>query len=277
MRLRRHPTPAHGRAALDQAGQAFRQAGDWARAGEAHRQALQLAEATFGPGLEVAVAAQNLAVTYKYVGRFDEADELYRRALTLAEAGGDDALVATICHNLGGLAHARGAAAEGIAWAERGLAVRTGLRDDLGLAADRGALAGLLIELDRLDEAATLLAEARATFVAHGDRLEVAIVDGNLATIALGRGRLPDAERHARRALAGKEAVLGRNTPDLAVTLTTLGAIRCQQGAVAEAVRLHRRALGLLRPAVAAGHPLLGTIEDNLAEASRPRRGNGRR
>ena len=40
---------------------------------------------------EDAVAAQNLAVSYKYSGRFDDAERLYRAALAFAEDSGDPA------------------------------------------------------------------------------------------------------------------------------------------------------------------------------------------
>jgi tetratricopeptide (TPR) repeat protein len=215
-------------------------------------------------------------VTYKYVGRFDDAEQLYRRALVIAETAGDDQVIATVCHNLGGVAHARGDAASGVAWARRSIAVREPLGNELAVAADRGALAGLLIEVGALDEAADLLYAARATFAAHHDRLEVAIVDGNLAAIALRRGALAEAERYGKAALAAKEAVLGPTSPDLAVTLTTLGTIRRKRGAAAAAVRLHQRARDVLRPHVDPDHPLLHTIEDNLITAKAAVRGGAR-
>ena len=255
---------------LDAAGVCARTAGDWDLSAAAHQRALALVDdagATLDP-LEVAVLAQNLAVTYKYTGRFDEAAHLYDRALALAEAAHHPQLVATICHNLGGLAHARGDAEAGLAWARRAIETREPLGDPLGLAGDRGALAGLLIDLGRLAEATDLLQSARAVFAAHGKHLEVAIVDGNLATVALERGDLTEAERRARAALQAKQRSLGARSPDLAVTLTTLGTIRRCRGDLRDSRRLHRRALELLRPNVEADHPLLRTIEENLAAAT---------
>jgi tetratricopeptide (TPR) repeat protein len=252
---------------LSSAGEAARTAGRWPEAASAQERALALAEASGAGEIEVAALAQNLAVTYKYTGRFGAAAQLYERALARAEDVGNDHLVATICHNLGGLAHARGAAAAGVPWARRSIEVRESLGDPLALAADRGALAGLLIEIDALDEAADHLHAARGVFAAFGDDLEVAIIDGNLATVALRRGDLAEAELRGRAALAGKERALGPTSPDLAVTLTTLGTIRRQRGAAREAAALHRRALAVLRPVVEPDHPLLRTIEENLAAA----------
>ena len=194
--------------ALNAEGQSARLTGDWGRAAAAHSRALQLSESTFGETLETAAIAQNLAMVFKYTGRFDEARALYIRALATAEAGNDQRIVAVICHNLGGLAHARGDHAEGIPWARRSVEVRERLDDPLGLAADQGALAGLLIDAGELDEAAELLHDARAVFVAElgEDDHEIAVVDGNLATIALRRNDLSTAERHARAAWRSRSA-----------------------------------------------------------------------
>lgn len=263
-------------------GEAARLAGQWARAAEVHARALAHAESAFGETLETAAVAQNLAVVFKYTGRFSEADALYHRALAIAEDAGDDHLVAVICHNLGGLGHARGDHAAGIPWARRAVAVREQLDEPLGLAADRGALAGLLIEAGEVVEAAEQLSAAREVFVAYlgEDDHEVAVIDGNLATVALRTGDLRAAEGHARAALAGKERRLGEGHPELAVTLTTLGTIRRRRGDAAGAVALHRRARDLLAPAVEPDHPLLRTIEENLEiaiEETGPSRSRRRR
>lgn len=66
----------------------------------------------------------------------------------------------------------------------------------------------LLIEAGKLEEAAELLHPAREAFVTHlgEDDYEVAVVEGNLATLALRRGDLAAAERRAQAALAEKGA-----------------------------------------------------------------------
>ncbi|MEY2434035.1 MAG: hypothetical protein QOC92_3760 [Acidimicrobiaceae bacterium] len=264
----------HGAVLLERAaahaaqGESAWRAGAWTDAAGAQRQALDLVAGTLGECVQTAIVAQNLAVTFKHLGRFDEAERLYRRALTIAEQAGHHRLIASICHNLGGLAHARGESPRGVPWARRSVSIRERLADDaIALAADRGALAGLLLDSGDVDEAVELLHAARQTFDEHGDELEVAIVDGNLAAAELRRGALNDAEAYARSALARKEAALGSSSPELAVTLTTLGTIRRQQGAPSGAVQLHQRALALLRPEAEADHPLVRAIEDNLAIA----------
>lgn len=259
-------------------GEAARDAGDWAGAEEAQLAALALAGAVLGDSLALAVVAQNLAVTLKYTGDFATAETLLLRALGIAEAHAAEAVVATVCHNLGGLNHARGALAQGARWARRGMAIRERLaeNDPVPLALDRGALASLLLELGDLGEAERLLRAARADLVGAfgGDHLEVAIVDGNLAAVALRRGDLAEAEQLARAAIASKRRTLGPDHPSLAPTLVTLATIRRRQEAHREAAALFDEAARVLGPSVQPEHPLLLTIERNrkAARGSTPSR-----
>jgi tetratricopeptide (TPR) repeat protein len=253
---------------LSSRGNAARHAGQWAEAESAHRQAVALAVQVCGiDSAQTAVARHDLAMTLKYTGGFAEAEQLYRLALDVATATGDAAFAAVICHNLGGLAHARGWAMEGVEWARRGLAFRKSIAPDaLALASDEGALAALLLETGQDEEAETLLTRSAATFTDHldADHYEVAVINGNLAVLALNRGDLAMAESRARLALAGKQSALGVRHPELAPTLTTLGTIRRRRGDRSEAISLHERALELLSPHVDPDHPLLATIQSNL-------------
>ncbi|GIF69930.1 hypothetical protein Ais01nite_79650 [Asanoa ishikariensis] len=76
--------------------------------------------------LAIADICNALAVTYKYTGRFDEAQVLYDRALAIIERvqGPDHVDVASIYHNLGGLAHARGALSDAERPARRAVDIR---------------------------------------------------------------------------------------------------------------------------------------------------------
>lgn len=255
---------------LSNLGNVARQAGRWAESVASHRRAYALASKQCGADSEQAAAAgHNLAVTLKYTGGFEEAERLYRAALENATAAGNQAFAAVICHNLGGLSHARGTPADGVRWARQGLALRDNA-DPLAVAADEGALAALLIATGEHEEAEQLLTRCRAAFVEllGPDDYEVAVVDANLATLALARDDLNAAQTHAERALAGKNATRGAEHPDLAPTLTTLGTIRRRLGRHADAVELHQRALDVLAPHVDPEHPLLDTIRANLGIAS---------
>jgi tetratricopeptide (TPR) repeat protein len=257
---------------LSNLGNEARQAGRWSRSKAAHRQAYALAMAQFGAESEQAAAAgHNLAVTLKYTGGFAEADRLYRTALNVATASGNNAFAAVICHNLGGLAHARGTPAQGVRWARQGLRLRVKCDPNpLAVAADQGALAALLISTGDHAEAEHLLTRCRATFVEllGPDHYEVAVVEANLANVALARDDLDAAQTYAQHALAIKDAALGPSHPDLAPTLTTLGTIRRRLGCHAAAIALHQRAFDVLAPQASPDHPLLATIRANLLVAS---------
>lgn len=257
---------------LSNLGNAARQAGWWSQSVAAHRQAYALARIGFGADSEQAAAAgHNLAVTLKYTGGFTEAGRLYRTALDVATATGNNAFAAVICHNLGGLAHARGAPVEGVRWARQGLRLREKCDPNpLAVAADQGALAALLIGTGDHQEAEHLLTQCRAAFVEllGPGHYEVAVVDSNLATLALARDDLDAARTYAEHALACKQATLGPTHPDLAPTLTTLGTIRRRLGSPADAIALHQRALDVLASQASPDHPLLATIRANLQVAT---------
>jgi tetratricopeptide (TPR) repeat protein len=252
-------------------GRAARLSGQWQAAEAAYREALALAEETFGADSRATAGiAHDLAVTCKCTGRFDDAQALYRRALRAAEACGDEEFAAVILHNLGAVALARGEHAVGVVWARRGVELRERLDSDaLTLASDRSALAALLVGAGEHHEAERLLVWCRLTFAARlgGGHHEIGVVDSNLARLALARGDLDRAEIHALAALSIKESALGTDSPELAPTITMLGTIRRGKGDRLGACTLHRHALSLLEPAVDAGHPLLATIRDNLAAA----------
>src|SRR6185437_13085760 len=83
--------------------------GAYREAREAFRRALVIAERKLGP-VEQAIALNGLGMVDKYTGRFAEAARVYQRALRLARRarGEECSFVASIEHNLGGLAHQRG-------------------------------------------------------------------------------------------------------------------------------------------------------------------------
>ena len=91
------------------------------------REALVVAEESLGDSDPDVVTALNaLGILHKYTGRFDEADAFYERAIRLAERVNpdDQSLLATLFHNIGGLAHARGDHAAGEAPARRSVELR---------------------------------------------------------------------------------------------------------------------------------------------------------
>jgi Flp pilus assembly protein TadD len=122
----------------------------------------------------------------KYCGEFDEAADVYRRALAVNEnhrrTHTDD--IATILHNLGGLAHARGDPREAERLARMRIAVRTAQTDGNPIvwAGDDATLAAILVDLGRFAEARAILNSALTSYErANGRHLvEVAAALHNL-------------------------------------------------------------------------------------------------
>lgn len=244
--------------------------GDIKAAVRAYQAALAIGERSLPTdALLTAQVRNDLAVLLKYTGRFVEAGELYESALKVfaARFGREHPEVATILHNLGGLAHAAGRPADGEGPAREALRVR---RQVLGpnhpaTAADGAALAGILIAMDRDDEAAQLLEHAFEVFVHSGPmHLEVGITVGSLGAIDARRGDLDRAEARVRQALRIKEQQMGAHHLELVPTLGTLGVISRRQGNLAEARRLYQRGIALLDGRVAPDHPHLASLRSNL-------------
>jgi tetratricopeptide (TPR) repeat protein len=253
-----------------------RRAGDTQGAELAYRRALALAERHL-PADDVLRARirNDLGVLMRYMGGFDEAALLYAQAYeTLAAGlGPSHPDVATVLHNIGGLACAAGRPADGEPAAREAVRIRehTAGADHPTAAAERAALAVLLDATGRHDEAHELLHGALAILedALGPHHHEVAVTLANLAAIDARRGRLDLAERRLRRALTLKERSLGPGHLELAPTLATLADVLRRRGEPAQATELLRRALRLYddrglaeHPHAAALHASLGRLED---------------
>ena len=95
--------------ALRPRGTAERARGRYAEAEATFERAAALATTGFGrESLEVAELLNDLGMTFKYAGRFDDAERAYQETRTILEAiDADPEDLAALYHNLGGLAHIR--------------------------------------------------------------------------------------------------------------------------------------------------------------------------
>ncbi len=213
------------------------------------------ADTEFGPDTwETAAAWNRVGVACKFAGRYDEADDAYARALPVAEAFVDEEpdLLATLLHNLGGLAHSRHRPAFAEPFARRGLELRrTRCDDPIGVAADAAALASILETVDRFDEAEPLYREALAIYQDESDDYEAAMTMNGLAAVLRFAGRPAEAEPLFRDALAMMEVERGPGHPETATVRNNLAMLL-------NATDRHEEALPLLEQATADLTALLG-------------------
>jgi tetratricopeptide (TPR) repeat protein len=238
-----------------------RKRGHLDEAAVATRAALDEAERCLPPDdLLVAEALNALGVICKFAGRFDEAEPLYRRALAIVEAGGGGPdHLATLLHNLGGLAHSRGDFATGEPLARRSIELRQAAWTALhpAVAADREAWGGLLEGLGRLPEAEQAYRESLQVFEATlgPESLEAASSLSALASVEHSLGRREDALANYRRALAIREAKLPPSHFDLGITLNNLGMLLGELGRGDDARAALRRAHAILEAGLGPEHP----------------------
>lgn len=250
--------------------------GDYAVAEGDLKRALTIAAAQFGETSDQTVEAQNnLAVLYKYWGRFEEGLQLYTRALrSIIVLHGEDSLSSGVLyHNIGGILHAQGdfAAAEEPARRAWEISRRLLGEDDRRTMLDAAAYAGVLDGLERYDESEPIYRQAVAIFekVFGPEHYEVAANLHNLAAALAARGHLEQAEPHYRRALAIKQKLLGADSPDVALTRNNLGRLLHSAGRLGEAVPLLESAVVVLKKQLTPGHPHLALARENLEKAIR--------
>jgi Flp pilus assembly protein TadD len=226
--------------------------------------------------IEVAAIENDLGMTFRYAGRFDDAERAYRRVQEIIEEQHpvDPSDLATLYHNLGGLAHARGDHAAAEPLARRAVEIRSIAAGPRAVSTllDRSAYVAILAGLGRFDDAETEIRDVLPGLVeALGDGdVEVAVARSNLAAIVQRRGDLAQAEALYRKALAAREAFAGLDSSTLAIPLSNLATVLRMQGRRQEARALLERAVLVLKDAVRPDHPALRAILRNLDRVAGP-------
>ncbi|PZF82335.1 tetratricopeptide repeat protein [Jiangella anatolica] len=251
---------------------------DAGRLGAAREQfqvALELAESVVGPdAVELVPLLNGIGVVGKYHGDFDEAEAAYCRALAILDSADTslDLLRAGLLHNIAGLAHACGDATAAEPIARDGIALRRRLAGDRSpeLAADLAAFAAILVDLDRLTEAHTILTEVLERYEEVHDHLEVAVTLHNLGSLEHRSGAFAAAVVTLTRAVGLKERALGPDHPDVAISHHNLAAAQLELGHVAAARRSLQTAIGILSGKVAEDHPTLASCRARLNRLAAP-------
>jgi tetratricopeptide (TPR) repeat protein len=233
--------------------------------------AVRRADAALPAGdLLIAEALNGLGVIYKFQGRFADAEAVYQRALRIVEAAesGPDPL-ATLMHNLGGLAHARSDFAAGEPLARRAVELREAAygRGHPAVAADIEAWGALLEGLGQLPQAERAYAEALATFESTlgPESLEAASSASALASVHQSLGRRDEALAGYERALAIRESKLGPLHFDLGLTLNNLGMLLQELDRPHDARAAIARAVTIFETSLGPDHPHTRAAAANLA------------
>lgn len=174
-------------------------------------------------------------VTAKYRGRFDDAATHYEhiRVVLDVEPVRDRQALAVLLHNLGGLAHARGRIAEGLAHAQRGLEFRIDAvgDDDPDVACDLNAIGAL--HHDSGDTTAAVSCYQRALRIFESalgaDHYEVGMTCANLA-VSTAESDTTEARRLYERSLRILHSTLGTSHPDVALVQHNLAVLPAGAG-----------------------------------------------
>jgi tetratricopeptide (TPR) repeat protein len=255
-------------------GELHRMQGDYGLAENALVKALEILIGEFGEASEMAAEGRNdLAVLYKYCGRFDEALCLYEQAYaTLTTIHGERSLAASrVLHNIGGVYHSQARFQEAEEPGRKAWEIsRELLGDDDPVALlDAAAYAAILDGLECYDESVAIYRRVIAAFTrSHGpEHYEVAANLHNLAAAVESLGQFEEAEQHYQRALDIKEQLLGKDNPDVALTGNNLGRLLTTVGRVDAALPLLYRAVATLEKQLTADHPHLMAARRNLQAA----------
>ena len=182
--------------------------------------------AAYGPRHDDTARLHNrLGEIYEVLGRFEKAEEQYLAAL----AGWEEP------------SPSRGQALTDLGRLE-------GVREDFAAAATT------------LAEAVRTLESAQPGFAA-----EFAEALDSYGSVLRALGRLDEAERTLRKALAIREQELGASHPDVALTLVGLAGVLHLRGDLAQAKPLYRNALAIQEETLGPAHPDVGETLYNLA------------
>jgi tetratricopeptide (TPR) repeat protein len=250
---------------------AARDAGRYDHAEHLARAAIASIERGPGPdAVELAAWLNELGMIGKYRGTFTDAEQAYRRALAIHQQHGETAStsVASLLHNLAGLAHAKGDPPAAEPLARHGIAIRAALAvpDPLALAEDEAALVAILIDLGRLDEADAVLRRLLQDYRRlYGPvHYEIAALLHNLGSLQYRNGDWVRAADTLCQSRDMKIDVLGAQHPDLAITLHNLGCCALKLGDADRARESFRAAIEILQPIVDPSHPTLVSCRTKL-------------
>lgn len=218
-----------------------------------------------------AQALDCLGVVHKSRGEFAEALACYEQALALLEAGEKDcAGLASVHHNLGGLAYVRGDLPVAEHHSRTALKLRAAAdgTNSIEVGRELAALAVVLDDAGRSDEAAKVHERAASLLAAlpsqHPDRIAAL---ANLAAHHQLSGHLQAAAKLLRTVLAAEQRLYGPRHPDVGVTLTNMSAVLAALGQHEQARETAETAVLVLEQCLDQSHPHIEHAREALRMA----------
>jgi len=259
---------------LDDFGFVLTQGKHFDEAVRVYRQALALERTVYGEvHADIGMTLSNLGACLLAMGRLDEAGQAMREAVAVdAKVYGTPHRVHAVhLANLASVLLRKGDTAEATELFRESLRLRVALYGENDPEAGKAMsnLGGALVQLERYDEASTVLDRA-ATLLAAGEgdwRYWQANVQTNRARAERGAGRLGQAEAAARQALTLREALGGTPGEEWFNSRAVLGAVWLDTGRAAEARDLFAASLAESRRLFPPDHPSLAQRHLALAEA----------
>ena len=236
------------------------------------KEALRIAEMTFGPEhANTSAALQKLGMADMAMGQYPEAEEFLKRALTIREKASEAqaAPMAELLNGLGQLYFYEAKTSEAEAAFQRALTI-----GEKALGPEHPDVAESLNDLALIYERQGRYAESETFYkralairekVLGPVHCDVAETLTNLAVLYADQSRYAESERLYRRTLAIFEKTLGPANPNVATVLGYLGLVYRAQGRYGEEEQLDKRALAIYEKALGPDHPSVATVLNNLA------------
>jgi serine/threonine-protein kinase len=255
---------------LDVIAQMYVELGEFVRAEELFRRALQMRRSLYrDPSSELAGTLDRLGDVLRRIGRYDEAEPLLHEAIEVAGLAGDSALLSDAYTDLGHSLIGRGDYEGSEAAYRTALAIR---RTHYGERHERTAialhnLALALEELERIEEAESLYLQSLklARSVIDPGHSQIALTLTTLGRLYAVIGELEKAEPLLREAAENTRSRLGSGHPQLGMTLHELGTLEARRGDFAAAEQLLREALTIKEAALGSSHQEVANTLNNIA------------
>ncbi|MGK7905282.1 MAG: tetratricopeptide repeat protein [Hormoscilla sp.] len=219
----------------------------------------------------LATSKNQLALIYRYQGRFPEAEQLYLDALQIAKKmfGNEDTQVAGILNNLAVVYRHQGRFAEAKTLCEEALRMSIRLLGPAhsDVARSLNNLAIICEYQGEFDEAEQLYREAlkmSKRFLGE-EHPFVAQCLNNIAVLYMKQSRFPEAEEKHLEALEMRKRIFGQEHPHVAQSLHNLASLYEDIGRLFEAESKYLEALQIEKRMLGQDHPDVAATLNNLA------------